>query len=422
MILILIFHYSGQDWKMIYYRIIILCYTKWMSVSYDVIIIGAGAAGLMCAAEAGKRGRRVWLIDHASKVAEKIRISGGGRCNFTNLYTNPKHFLSDNEHFCKSALSQYTPANFISLLQKHKIAFHEKKLGQLFCDVSAEQIISMLLSECRENGVTLGLETKIHEVQSVNDGYIVKTSRGDQYCQSLVVATGGLSIPKIGATKFGHDIARQFGLTVTETRPALVPLTFQNELLERCKALSGLSVDAKISCGHATFSEGMLFTHRGLSGPSILQISSYWKDGQEIIVNLAPNIDAWSFFKERKKNNPKQDIQTITSEILPKRLAISICEDTMISGRVADLPDKSLQKLATAINEWRVKPSGTEGYRTAEVTLGGVSTNELSSKTMESKKQPKLYFIGEVVDVTGHLGGFNFQWAWSSGYVAGQNV
>ena len=393
-----------------------------MKKEYDVIVIGAGAAGMMCAATAAKRGRRVWLIDHAAKIAEKIRISGGGRCNFTNLYTAPKNFLSENEHFCKSALSQFTQSDFIEMVKKHHIAFHEKKFGQLFCDESAIDIIDMLMEECRASGVVLEKETKINAVKAIDGGYGVETNRGDRHCQSLVVATGGLSIPKIGATKFGYDLAKQFGLRVVETRAGLVPLTFQSALLERCKDLSGLSVDAKISCGDVSFSEGMLFTHRGLSGPSILQISSYWREGQDIIINMAPTIQALEFLKEKKRTQPKQDIQTIVAEIVPKRLAVSICDDVKLKGRIADLSDKSLQIMATAINEWRVRPAGTEGYRTAEVTLGGVSTDELSSKTMESKKQAGLYFVGEVIDVTGHLGGFNFQWAWSSGYVAGLNA
>lgn len=378
---------------------------------------------MMCAIEAGKRGRKVWLIDHADKIAEKIRISGGGRCNFTNIHTNPKTFLSDNPHFCKSALSQYKQTDFIALVQKHGIPFHEKRLGQLFCDDSAQRIINMLLDECDDAGVVLESETTVQAIEkNENGGYRVQTNRGTKECASLVVATGGLSIPKIGATKFGYDIARQFGLNVLDTRPGLVPLMFQSALLERCKELSGLSVEATVSCGKTSFSEGLLFTHRGLSGPSILQISSYWKEGQEIVINLAPQKDALSFLKDRKKETPKQDIQNVASDILPYRLADSICTDLNIAGRIADLPDKALQLLAGAINDWRVKPSGTEGYRTAEVTLGGVDTDELSSKTMESKKRPGLYFIGEVIDVTGHLGGFNFQWAWSSGFVAGQNA
>lgn len=391
-----------------------------MNIAYDVIVIGAGAAGLMCAVEAGKRGRRVCLIDHAATIAEKIRISGGGRCNFTNLHTGPQSFLSQNKHFCKSALRQYTQQDFVALVQKHGIAFHEKKLGQLFCDVSAGQIIDMLLEECRAAGVTLKTQTNIEEVRTLPNGYLVKTGQGDTSCESLVVATGGLSIPKIGATKFGYDLARQFGLNVIDTRPALVPLTFQNALLERCKELSGLSVEARVSFKDTHFSEGLLFTHRGLSGPSILQISSYWQEGQDIVIDLAPDIDALAFLKERKKTNPKQDIQTALADIVPKRLAVSICNAEGLNGRLADMPDKTLRIVASAINDWHVKPSGTEGYRTAEVTLGGVDTNELSSQTMESKKQRGLYFVGEVIDVTGHLGGFNFQWAWSSGYVAGQ--
>jgi len=393
-----------------------------MKSSYDVIIIGAGAAGMMCAIEAGKRGRRVWLIDHSKKIAEKIRISGGGRCNFTNMHAQPETFLSDNKHFCKSALAQYTQHDFIALVKKHGIAFHEKKLGQLFCDVSAEQIIEMLVNECRAAGVTMNMETHVEGVEVDDEGYCVKTNRGMQKCAALVIATGGLSIPKIGATKFGYDIAKQFGLKIIKTVPALVPLTFQANLLEYCKALSGLSVEAEVSCEGTHFSEGLLFTHRGLSGPSILQISSYWREGLEIVVNLAPNIDMLPFLNQEKTSNPKQDIQTILSRHLPKRLAAGICEAESIAGRIADLPNVKLEILAKAINDWRIKPSGTEGYRKAEVTLGGVDTNELSSKTMETKKQPGLYFIGEVVDVTGHLGGFNFQWAWSSGYVCGQNV
>lgn len=397
----------------------------------DVIIIGAGAAGLMCAIEAGKRGRKVWLIDHAKKTAEKIRISGGGRCNFTNLHTSPDHFLSNNPHFCKSALSQYTQHDFITLVKKHGIAFHEKNpendLGQLFCDGSSQQIIDMLLKECDDAGVVYENETTVESVKPLdNYRYSVKTTHkgktATKSCDSLVIATGGLSIPKIGATRLGYDIAIQFGINVHDTGPALVPLTFQSAILERCKALSGLSVDAIVSHGKVSFREGLLFTHRGLSGPSILQISSYWKEGDEITVNLAPNTDMLEFFKDRRETNPKQDIETALSHILPNRLAESICEDQGIVGRLAELGNKKIETLAAAVNSWRVKPAGTEGYRTAEVTLYGVDTDELSSKTMEAKNHPGLYFIGEVVDVTGHLGGYNFQWAWSSGYVAGQNA
>lgn len=392
------------------------------TTDHDVIIIGAGAAGMMCAIEAGKRGRRVWLIDHAKKIGEKIRISGGGRCNFTNLYARPENFLSHNPHFCKSALKRYTQQDFIALVDKHGIAHHEKKLGQLFCDQKSQQIIDMLLQECRDAGVTYDTEINVNKVTATDDGYQVKTDHGDHTCASLVIATGGLSIPKIGASGFGYDIARQFGLNVTETRAALVPLTFTQDMLEHCKALSGLSVEASVSCGKTTFAEGLLFTHRGLSGPSILQISSYWHEGTPITINLAPDCDVKSLLHDTKQKHPKQDIQTILSTLLPKRLVASICTETGIEGRIADLPNKKLDQLAARINRWQVIPSGTEGYRTAEVTKGGVDTDELSSKTMEAKKQAGLYFIGEVVDVIGHLGGFNFQWAWSSGYVAGQYV
>ena len=391
-----------------------------MAQKYDVIIIGAGAAGLMCAIEAGKRGRKVWLIDHAKKTAEKIRISGGGRCNFTNIYAAPDTFLSNNKHFCKSALSQYTQHDFIALVEKHGITYHEKKFGQQFCDVSAQQIIDMLLDEVNSAGVKLSMNTAVESISHSDNGYNLTINEQEITCESLVIATGGLSIPKIGATKFGYDIARQFGLNVLTTRAGLVPLTFTDDILGFCKNLSGVSVDAKVSFGKTEFSEGLLFTHRGLSGPSILQISSYWKEGEEITINLAPNFDCLEYLEAKHKNHPKQDIHNILSEILPKRLAESICERENVSGKIAELSKKKIIKLAETVNTWKVKPNGTEGYRTAEVTLGGVDTNELSSKTMEAKKQPNLYFIGEVIDVTGHLGGFNFQWAWSSGYVAGQ--
>ncbi|MDP9130597.1 MAG: NAD(P)/FAD-dependent oxidoreductase [Candidatus Binatota bacterium] len=393
-----------------------------MSHTYDVIIIGAGAAGLMCAIEAGKRGRRVWLIDHMAKIAEKIRISGGGRCNFTNIHTQPQSFLSQNPHFCKSALKQYTAQDFIALVQKHGIAFHEKKLGQLFCDDSAVQIIDMLLTEARQAGVRLETETRVLGIEAVAGGYRVKTSKGDHHCASLVIATGGLSIPKIGATNFGYETAKNFGHNIIKPRAALVPLTFDGALLERCKLLSGISVDAHVAYKKKFFNEGLLFTHRGLSGPSILQISSYWEDGQELSVNLAPDTDIFAFLKDRKQNQPKVHIHNALPEFLPKRLAQSICEDLGCDGPLGALADAKLATLARAVNDWRVTPTGTEGYRTAEVTLGGVDTRELSSQTMQSQKHPGLFFIGEVVDVTGHLGGFNFQWAWSSGYAAGQHV
>ena len=392
------------------------------SQGFDVIVIGAGAAGLMCAAIAGKRGRRVLVLDHARKIGEKIRISGGGRCNFTNINTRADHFISQNPHFAKSALRQYSPQDFIELVERHNIAYHEKTLGQLFCDHSAQDIIDLLLREARDAAVDIRTETTIEEISHRDALYHLETTRGRVYAQSLVVATGGLSIPKIGATRFGYDIARQFGLAICETRAALVPLTFQDELLARCKAMAGLSLEAKVSCAEAAFSEGFLFTHRGLSGPSILQISSYWREGRSIIVDLAPAVDVASHLLIAKKNATKQSITATLAEILPNRLAQNICDALNVKGRLAERSDKVLRQLGEAVNCWQLTPAGSEGYRTAEVTLGGVDTKQLSSKTMEAIKQPGLFFVGEVVDVTGHLGGYNFQWAWSSGYAAGQAV
>ena len=392
-----------------------------MRFSYDVVIVGAGAAGLMCAIEAGKRGRQVIVLDHARKIAEKIRISGGGRCNFTNRYASPDAFLSHNPHFMKSALQQYSQHDFVALVEKHGIAYHEKKLGQLFCDESAQDIISMLLDECADAGVTISSETHITAVDhAAKDGFEISTDRGTYHAQSLVIASGGLSIPKIGATGFGYDIARQFGLGIRQTSAGLVPLTFAEDLSARCKDISGLSVEAEVQCDKTQFAEGLLFTHRGLSGPSILQISSYWDSGKTLSVNLAPEQDMGNVMTARKRSNPKQDTQTILSEFLPKRLASLFCALHDSSGKLADMPDKKLAALGMAVNDWQVLPNGTEGYRTAEVTLGGVDTDDLSSKTMAARQIAGLYFIGEVVDVTGHLGGYNFQWAWSSGFVAGQ--
>ena len=391
-----------------------------MTETRDVVIIGGGAAGLMCGRVAGRRGRSVLILDHARKPAEKIRISGGGRCNFTNLHSSPAAFLSNNRHFCKSAFTRYTQDDFVQLVTKHQIAFHEKKLGQLFCDDSAQQIIDMLLDECRDAGAELRLDTAVKLVEATANGYLVDTGHTKISCQSLVIATGGLSIPKIGATRFGYDIARQFGLTVTALKPALVPLTFQAEFLERCRALSGLSVDAEVRHDKTMFREGLLFTHRGLSGPSILQISSYWDEGKDIRINLLPDCDAAALLTARKNDTPRQEVLTVLSECLPRRLAADILDEMSVSGRLADQPNATLTRIGARINRWTVTPSGTEGYRTAEVTLGGVDVSELSSKTMEARAQPGLFFIGEVVDVTGHLGGYNFQWAWSSGFVAGE--
>ena len=391
-----------------------------MTNKFDVIIIGAGAAGMMSAIEAGKRGRKVLLVDHYKKIGEKIRISGGGRCNFTNIHTNPNKFLSQNPKFVRSALSQYTQNDFINLINKYEIKFHEKKLGQLFCDHSAQQIVELLLKECELANVTILKEFIIKSIDKDNDQYFVSTEKDKYSSESLIVATGGLSVPKIGATSFGYEIAKKFDHNIIETLPALVPLTFNEKILETCKELTGLSVEAIVSFNKVLFQEGMLFTHRGLSGPSILQISSYWKQGDNIKVNLSPKLNVYQLLEKKRKLNPKFDILNIISEILPKRLAQIICSENKVSGNISELSNKILKQLSDNINSWLINPTGSEGYRTAEVTLGGVDTRELSSKTMMSNKHKNLFFIGEVVDVTGHLGGYNFQWAWSSGYVAGQ--
>ena len=393
-------------------------------LSYDVIVLGAGAAGMMCAAEAGARGRSVALLDHADAPGEKIRISGGGRCNFTNLHCGPANFLSANAHFCKSALSRFTQQDFIKRVQAAGIDWHEKTLGQLFCDESAKQIIAMLCDAMDEAGVDLFLETKITGVTQ-NDGfYHVATPRGTFFAApSLVVATGGLSIPKMGATGIGYDIARQFGIPVTQTRAGLVPLTFAPELLSLTKELAGVAVDpVVVSCGKTQFREALLFTHRGLSGPAILQISSYWQEGQAITVNLLPEGNVYESLRQLRQEKNKSLLHNALALFLPRRLAEMIARQSGHDMPLPDLSDAKLRDIHARVHQWQVSPVGSEGYRTAEVTLGGVDTNALSSKTMEAKDQPGLYFIGEVVDVTGHLGGHNFQWAWSSGWVCGQSV
>jgi predicted Rossmann fold flavoprotein len=388
--------------------------------SYDVVVIGAGAAGMMCAIEAGKRGRSVLVLDHAAKPGEKIRISGGGRCNFTNIHTSPKNFLSGNPHFCISALSRYTQRDFIALVERHRIAYHEKTLGQLFCDGSARQIIDMMVAEMRSRGVELALSANVGDVRRTVEGFVLTLSTGTVACQSLVVACGGKSIPKMGATGFGYELAERFGLAIVETRPALVPLTFDAKTLERLAPLAGNAVEAEVACGKTRFSEAMLFTHRGVSGPSILQISSYWREGDEIRIAMLPGADVADLIRTAKRGNGRQAVQTVLANHLPKRLAQSIAERTGIDGNLADLSDAEIKTIAAAVNDWHIKPAGSEGYRTAEVTLGGVDTNGLDQKTMQAKSVPGLFFIGEVVDVTGWLGGYNFQWAWSSGWVAGQ--
>ena len=389
---------------------------------FDVLIIGAGAAGLMCAIQAGKRGKTVCLIDHAKAVGEKIRISGGGRCNFTNINTSQKNFLSQNPKFCISALKTYTQHDFISLVKKHKIPYHEKTLGQLFCDESSKQIISMLLLECSAAKVSIHLETKVTDIRKNESGFSIDTEDKKYSCKSLVIATGGKSIPKMGATAFGYDIAEKFGLDIIEPRAALVPLTFSQDILSRLNELSGISLEAEVSFKKTKFREALLFTHRGMSGPSILQISSYWEEGQEIEINLVPDENIADLLKKGREEHPKQEIQTKLSHLFAKRLADYIAEQTKSKGRLADMSNKHFENVGRAVNNWKIKPLGTEGYRTAEVTLGGINTKNLSSKTFESKDIKGLYFIGEVLDVTGHLGGYNFQWAWSSGYAAGQQV
>jgi predicted Rossmann fold flavoprotein len=391
-------------------------------VEFDVIVIGAGAAGMMCAAQAGQRGRRVLLIEHALKLGEKIRISGGGRCNFTNVHCTPANFLSQNPDFCRSALARYTPRHFVALVEGHGIAWHEKKLGQLFCDGPSQQIINMLKAECDRGGVGWRMPCQVQAIARNAEGahgrYTVSTDVGEYHSQSLVIATGGLSVPKIGATPFGYRVAEQFGLPIVPPRPALVPLSFNPETLGQFGDLSGVSVDAEVSCNGGRFRENLLFTHRGLSGPTILQISSYWRSGDWIEIDLLPgrDVEAWLSSARASRALPA----TLVGEVLPKRLAQRWCEVHGLLQPLDQLGAKALREVGHALTHWRVQPSGTLGYNKAEVTLGGVDTAALSSKTMEAKAVAGLYFIGEVVDVTGHLGGFNFQWAWASGHAAGQ--
>jgi predicted Rossmann fold flavoprotein len=389
---------------------------------FDVVVVGAGAAGMMCAIEAGKRGRSVLVLDHAKAPGEKIRISGGGRCNFTNLNASPAEFLSANPRFCISALRRYTPRDFIALVDAHGVAWHEKTLGQLFCDGPATQIVEMMTGLMRLNGAQLRLGTAVDRVERTADGFRLFVGGEALDCASLVVATGGKSIPKMGATGWGYDIARQFGLAVTETRPALVPLTFDVGLLERLKPLAGVAVDVVVASGRTRFAEAMLFTHRGLSGPAILQVSSYWREGGEIVVDMAPCAEVFEALRAAKAANGRQAVHTALSQYVPRRLAELLAETHGARGNLADTPDKALRAIGEAVNAWRVKPVGSEGYRTAEVTLGGVDTDHLDSRTLAAKAVPGLHFIGEVVDVTGWLGGYNFQWAWASGWSAGQVV
>lgn len=386
----------------------------------DVIILGAGAAGMFCAIEAGKRGRRAIVLDHAKVPGEKIRISGGGRCNFTNLGIEPERFLSNNPRFAVSALKRYTQWDFIGRVDAAGIAWHEKTLGQLFCDGSAKEIIAMLTREMAEVGAKLALEAQIRTVAYDKGAYHVATSTGTYSAPALVVATGGKSIPKMGATGLGYQIAEQFGLPIVETRPGLVPLTFAPHFLEQTRALPGVSVNARVGCGNTSFEEGFLFTHRGLSGPSILQISSYWKEGDHLQIDLAPGSEIHALMAADRQTHGKLSVKNALARHIPEKLATLVTSWAGLIGNLADQNKGNLAQLAEALHRWEVKPSGSEGYRTAEVTLGGVDTDALNGRTMEAKGQPGLYFIGEVVDVTGWLGGYNFQWAWSSGWAAGQ--
>jgi hypothetical protein len=391
------------------------------TAQFDTIVIGAGAAGLMCAMTAGARGRRVLVLDHAEAVGKKILISGGGRCNFTNIGCSAENFLSDNPHFCKSALARYTQFDFLALIEKHKIAWHEKTLGQLFCDGSARTVVAMLLAECQAVGVDIRTGHKVTDISHSTD-YRITTDQGVFQAPALVLASGGLSIPKMGATGFAHDVARQFGLPLNHLRPALVPLTVAADDLALMQPLSGLALDCIAQCGNHQFREAMLLTHRGLSGPAILQISSYWQEGDEITLNVVPDQSASQYLCERKRDRAKIEPQTALSELLPSRLAAAFAADHLPKRAIGEIADRALMDLGDRLNAWRVTPSGTEGYAKAEVTLGGVDTNALSSRTMEAKSVPGLFVIGEAVDVTGWLGGYNFQWAWSSGHAAGEAV
>ncbi|QEY71156.1 NAD(P)/FAD-dependent oxidoreductase [Pseudomonas denitrificans (nom. rej.)] len=391
----------------------------------QVIIIGAGAAGLMCAMSAAARGRQVLLIDHANKAGKKILMSGGGRCNFTNMYCEPVNFLSQNPHFCKSALARFTQWDFIALVAKHGVPYHEKKLGQLFCDNKSSDILGLLLDECEQAGVDLRLDTSVSEIARLDEGgYQLQTSLGLVRCESLVIATGGLSIPTLGATGFGYQVARQFGHSVLPTRAGLVPFTITDPQLKAlCTELSGTSVeDCRVSCNGQSFVENILFTHRGLSGPAILQISSYWQLGDTISIDLLPRIDLPVWLVEQQRERPNSELKTLLGELFTKKMAGLLAEQWFVSRPMKQYTPAELKAIAERLGDWQLVPAGTEGYRTAEVTLGGVDTREVSSKTLESLKSPGLYFVGEVLDVTGHLGGFNFQWAWASGYAAAQFV
>ncbi len=420
--------------------------TKSGDNKFDVVIIGAGGAGMMCARTAALRGKRVLLIDHASALGRKILISGGGRCNFTNLYANAECYVSQNPHFAKSALARYTPGDFIQLVEKHKIAYHEKKLGQLFCDESAQSIVDLLVNECKSAGATFLLNCHVEAIlppaelegmpafkskqtEPGSNGYVrqpghfsLATNRGTIYGAAVVVATGGLSVPKVGATGFGYDVARAFGLSIVQTAPALDGFVMSDKDLRHYKDLQGVAADSVVSCGGASFRENILFTHRGLSGPASLQASLYWHQGLPVTIDLCPDIDIGARLKEERAEGARQNIKNVLSDWMPKRLAHRFCDDLKLDDSLQHISDKAIDALADAIANWKIKPASTVGFIKAEVTRGGVDTDELSSRTMECKKIPGLYFIGEVVDVTGWLGGYNFQWAWASGFAAGESV
>jgi hypothetical protein len=390
------------------------------AATYDAVVIGAGAAGMMCAARAGRRGRRVLLVEHYHRLGEKIRISGGGRCNFTNVGASPAGYLSQNPDFCRSALARYAPRDFVALVERHGIAFHEKKLGQLFCDGSAQAIVAMLKSECDRGGVEWRMPCAVSSIERVDGGFIVTTGEGPVRAPSLVIATGGLTVPKIGATPFGYKVAEQFGLRIVAPRPALVPLALAPEWLARYGDLAGVALDAEVSCNGGRFREHLLFTHRGLSGPAILQISSYWDGKAPLVIDLLPGAAAAAWFRDQRRSAAHVD--NVLAQRLPRRFAEIWCVVHEAAGPMARLPDRRFAAIESALHQWLVQPGGTLGYNKAEVTLGGVDTHELSSKTMGATRVPGLFFIGEVVDVTGWLGGYNFQWAWSSGHAAGEFV
>ena len=392
-------------------------------IKTDVLIIGAGAAGLMCAIEAGKRGRSVIVLDHANKAGKKILMSGGGRCNFTNMTLEAGNYISSNPHFCKSALSRYTQWDFLALISRYRIPYHEREHGRLFCNDSASDILTMLLTECENAGVTIQLNTSIHHIEQREQQFQLTTSQGDFIAHSLVIATGGLSIPKMGASPLGYKIAEQFGIKVLPTRAGLVPLTLQPEDKEKFSTLSGIAVPCTIaSVSGQSFSENLLFTHRGLSGPGVLQISSYWQAGEAIVINLLPQIQLADELKTQRQQKINSSLKTLLSHYLPKNLLSCLLPENLLNTGLQDCSNRQIEQIAEQLQDLTIKPNGTEGYRTAEVTIGGVDCNELSSKTMASHKLPNLYFIGEVVDITGWLGGYNFQWAFSSGYVCGTKL